>query len=100
MFKHVVMWKFKDSAENGSRNENLQKAKQLLDALPEKIAVIRNFEVGIDILHSSTSYDLILNSSFENQQALVQYQTHPEHVKVVEFLRKVQISKVVVDYVV
>ncbi len=81
MLKHIVMWKFKDIAEDASKEENLRTAKSLLDALPQKIAEIQGFEVGIDILHSDSSFDLILSSSFESQETLVTYQKHPEHVK-------------------
>lgn len=98
MLKHIVMWKFKDASEGGSKVQNLRRAKSLLDSLPPIIAEIQSFEVGIDVLHSNTSYDLVLTSTFNNQEALVAYQTHPEHVKVVEFLRKVQSGKIVVDY--
>jgi hypothetical protein len=98
MVNHVVMWRFKDEADGAKKAENVQKAKALLDSLPEKIPVIRFFEVGCDMLHSESSYDLVLISKFENQRDLLAYQSHPEHVKVVEFLRKVHMSKVVVDY--
>jgi hypothetical protein len=98
MLKHIVMWKFKEEAEGARKEENLGKAKALLDSLPLKIAEIKSFEVGIDVLHSDSSYDLVLYSAFENNDALVAYQRHPEHMKVVEFLRKVQVGKSVVDY--
>ncbi len=98
MLKHIVMWKFKEAAEGATKEENLLKAKSLLDALPPGIPQIKMFEVGIDILHSDTSYDLILISGFDDESSLVAYQKHPEHVAVVEFLRKVQAAKIVVDF--
>jgi hypothetical protein len=100
MLKHIVMWKFKEAAEAAGKDENLRKAKALLDSLPPIIREIKGFEVGIDFLHSDSSYDLVLISTFENAVTLAAYQTHPEHVRVVEFLRKVHAGKVVVDYVV
>lgn len=99
MLKHVVMWKFRDEAEGVDRKENLRQAKSMLDSLPGKIPAIRNFEVGIDVLHGTASYDLVLISAFEDAQGLLVYQTHPAHMDVVKFLRKVQSDKVVVDYV-
>ncbi len=98
MLKHIVMWKFKESAEGATREENLRKAKSLLDALPPRIPQIKIFEVGIDILHSDSSCDLVLISGFDDDTSLVAYQNHPDHVAVVEFLRKVQAAKVVVDF--
>ena len=98
MVKHVVMWKFKNGTVDATKEENLRKAKALLDSLPGMIAEIKSFEVGIDELHSETSYDLVLNSTFESKDAMVAYQQHPEHVRVVGFLRTVHMGKVVVDY--
>lgn len=98
MLKHIVMWKFKEAAEGAAKEENLRKAKTLLESLPAKIPQIKSFEVGIDILHSDSSYDLVLTSGFDNENFLSIYQKHPEHAAVVEFLCKVQAAKKVVDY--
>lgn len=98
MFKHIVMWKFKDEADGATRESNLRTAKHLLDALPSVIPEIEMFEVGIDCSQTPSSFDLVLNSTFANRAALEAYQNHPEHRKVVEFLRRAQSAKVVVDY--
>lgn len=98
MLKHVVMWKFKEVAEDAAKEENLRKAKSFLDSLPPMIPQIKLFEVGIDMLHSDTSYDLILISGFDDEVSLLTYQKHAEHVTVVKFLRKVQAAKIVVDF--
>jgi hypothetical protein len=98
MLKHVVAWKFKESAESAAKEENLHHAKALLEGLKDKITEIKSLEVGIDTMKTKQSYDLVLESEFDNVEALLVYQTHPEHVKVGEFLRKVQQSRIVVDY--
>jgi hypothetical protein len=98
MLRHVVAWKFKESAGGVGKEENLRQAKALLEGLKDKIAEINSFEVGIDAMKTKQSYDLVLVSEFDNIEALLVYQTHPEHVKVAEFLRKVQTTKAVVDY--
>jgi len=98
MLKHVVAWKFKETAENVPKEENLQRAKALLEGLKDTIAEIRSIEVGIDSMKTRQSYDLVLVSEFDSVEALLVYQTHPDHVAVGEFIRKVQSSRVVVDY--
>jgi len=98
VLRHIVMWKFKDSAEGSTKRENLLKARGLFEALPGTIPQIKALEVGIGIAEGEQFYDLALNSTFDNSEALVAYQQHPDHVKVVEFLRKVQTAKVVIDY--
>lgn len=100
MIKHVVMWKLKDFAEGCSREENAKKIKSMLEALVGKIDQIVSLEVGINISNSDMAYDAVLISEFENQQKLEEYRIHPEHVKVSEFVSKVRVSRVVVDYII
>ncbi len=100
MLKHIVVWKFRESAEGATREENLKTAKRLLEMLPSRIREIRRFEVGIDVSQGEQSYDLVLSSEFSDGQALHAYQVHPDHVRLVEFLRKVHQGRIVVDYVV
>lgn len=99
MLKHVVCWKVKDEVEGMSKSEILQKMKSMLDVLPSKIDVIKSFEVGIDTLHTDRSFDITLHSGFENAEALKTYATHPDHMEVVEFFKKVTEKGVAVDYV-
>ena len=98
MIRHIVCWKFLDSAQGAPKGENLRRAKGMLDALPRSIPEILALEVGIDTAHGETSGDLVLTGSFASQASLEAYQRHPEHQKVVVFLRNVQVSKFVVDY--
>jgi hypothetical protein len=98
MIKHIVMFKMKDSAEGANREENIQQVKSRLEALPEKIAEIRYFELGKNIIDSAVAYDLVLVSEFDSPESLVSYQRHPEHVKVFELVQKVCEQRAVVDY--
>jgi hypothetical protein len=98
MITHVVMWKFKDTAEGRGKDENLAMAVQQLKGLQGKIPEIRALQVGTDIVHSPQSYDLALVTGFDSLQALETYRDHPEHQRVVRFLRSVHGGRVVVDF--
>jgi hypothetical protein len=98
MIRHIVCWKFLDNAEGRSKEENLRKAKSMLDALPGSIPEILSLEVGIDMTRGPGSFDLALNGTFESAQSMQAYQRHPAHMSVVTFLRLVQSEKSVVDY--
>ena len=98
MIRHIVCWKFLPRAEGEEKAENIRKAKALLELLPGKIPEIASLEVGIDVMHSDTSFDLVLNGTFASVAALEAYQRHPDHLAVVAFLRRVQSAKTVVDY--
>lgn len=100
MVRHIVMWKFKANAEGAARSENLTRAKALLESLREKIPEIRYLQVGIDLCRTEASYDLVLTSEFADTEALRAYQRHPDHLRVVEFLRKVHEGRVVVDHII
>jgi hypothetical protein len=94
MLKHVVIFKFKKDAPESDK-ANVEKS---LKELPGLISEIKGFEVGRDILHSERSYDMGLVSLFDNVDAMKRYQVHPAHVTVVEKLKKIADSIVVVDF--
>src|SRR5690554_1990624 len=98
MIKHIVMWKFKEVAENNDKISNIELAKEKLLSLEDTVEVIRTIEVGINIKNSEASFDLVLLSEFENQHDLAVYQNHAEHKKVAEFIGKARDKRVVVDY--
>jgi hypothetical protein len=100
MIRHIVLWRFLDRAEGGTKEENLRKAKAMLDALPRGIPEILSFETGIGVTHGDRSFDLALNGTFDSVASLEAYQRHPGHLGVVKFLRRVQSEKSVVDYAV
>lgn len=98
MIKHVVMWKFQDTAEGRTKVKNMQLFKAGLEALVPIIPEIKSLEVGINEVESDASYDIILISTFATMEELKTYANHPEHLKVVEFCAKVRLSRVVIDY--
>lgn len=100
MIKHIVFWKVVDEYEGMSHEDILSKMKVMLEALPAKIDVIKELEVGKNYNGSSAAFDLSLYSAFDSEEDLTTYANHPEHLKVVEFFGKVVEERAVVDYVV
>lgn len=98
MIKHIVMFKLLDEAEGCSKAENAIKIKAILDELPAKITEIIDYEVGINILESARSMDIVLSSSFESFGDLELYMNHPEHVKAGEFVKKRRKEAFSVDF--
>ncbi len=98
MIKHIVMWTLKDSAEGADKAANAAKMKALLEALPGLIPVIRELEVGTDVFAATPACDIILYTAFDSRADLDAYQVHPEHQKVVAFVKQVVASRSVVDY--
>ena len=98
MFKHIVMWKLKESAAGNSRIENAHLIKSSLERLPMLIRQILDYEIGINISESPASCDLVLNSSFKSKEDFEIYRDHAEHKKVVELIRELSAKTHVVDF--
>lgn len=92
------MFRLKGQAEGATNIDNTLKLKRMLEELPSKIDQIKLYEVGINIADSPSASDIVLISGFESVESLNEYRVHPEHVKVLEFVRKVTDEARVVDY--
>ena len=92
MLKHVVVWKMKEE----NKLANMQKIKEMLEALPAKIDKIKSLSVGFN--ENGGEYDIILITDFENKNDLMEYDGHPEHQLVRQFVRSVVESRIAVDY--
>ena len=92
MIKHIVCFKLKEG-------EDVNKAKEVLLSMKGNIPLIRDIEVGVNILHSERSYDLILSVVLDDMKALEDYQNDPYHVNVVKtHMHKVRSASVAIDF--
>ena len=97
MVRHIVMWNFKDGFTTDENILNANRVKESLEALIETIEGIISLEVIISPL-SSSNRDIVLNSLFSSEQALANYQTHPDHVRVSNYVRTVMMNRSCIDY--
>ena len=81
MVKHVIVWTLKEEYSDAEKENIKKKIKEGLEGLKGKVPGIVEIKVEINGLASSNT-DLMLDSTFENEEALKGYSIHPEHVKV------------------
>lgn len=94
MIKHVVCFKLKDNSL-----ENCQKTRDILMSMKGKVDLLKDIQVGIDFLHSDRSYDIILETLFEDKKSLEAYQENPYHCEVVKkHMHAVRESSISIDY--
>ncbi len=98
MIRHIVLWKLKDNARGFSRGEIAVELKRRLEGLKELIPDLLELKVGFEFRSPAPSYEVCLNTLFKNEQGLANYQGHPEHVKVADFVREVTSDRATVDY--
>ena len=92
MIKHSVCFKLNDG-------ESPEKAKEVLLSMQGNVPMIKNIEVGVDKLHSSRSYDVILSVVLEDMQALELYQQDNYHCEVVKkHMHAVTKNSIAIDY--
>lgn len=98
MIRHVVMWRFRQAAGGGDREENRVRASAMLESLRGTVPAIRELEVGRNFAESPQAWDLVLQVTVATEEDLSAYLAHPEHRKVAEFLKEVVLDRAVVDY--
>lgn len=81
MVRHIVAWNYAEHFTAEENHRNALKMKEELENLIHMIPGIVSIHVYIEPLASSDS-DLLLDSVFDDEEALKAYIVHPEHVRV------------------
>lgn len=99
MIKHIVFFKLLEETGGHTKIENAQIIRNGLLALQDKISVLHNIEVGINIPNApKTDYDICLQCEFDSREDLNIYQQHPEHLSVSAYIAKCRLGRAAVDY--
>ena len=81
MVKHIILWNLKDEFSSEEKESIKADIKEGLEGLQGKIEGLVDIKVNTEGLASSTA-DLMLDSTFENEEALKFYASHPLHQEV------------------
>lgn len=83
MVKHIILWQLKDEIQ-GERRENVKQGiKAGLEGLSGQIPGLLDIKVRTECLASS-NVDVMLDSTFVDEDSLKTYATHPAHVNVAD----------------
>jgi len=94
MVVHIVLFEFKDE----NKKANMIQAKQMLENLMGAVPSLKSIDVGMNFSEEERAMDLSIITAFENKEDLEAYAVHPEHLKVVDFIKTVVVYSKVVDY--
>ena len=94
MIRHIVMFRFKADTPQTDRAAFLE----MLRSLPSKIAEIKSFEAGFDLVRAPRSFDLALVASYDDLAALERYAKHEHHLPVIERSKEICEQVVAVDF--
>lgn len=94
MIKHIVCFKLTDNSE-----ESKQAARKVLLSMRGQVPTVKEIEVGLDVLGSARSYDVILQVVVDDLNALEQYQHDQYHCDIVKTYMHAHTEKsIAIDY--
>ncbi len=99
MVKHIILWQLKDELSADDKIKVKADIKAGLEGLAGQIPGLIEIKVQTECLESSNA-DLMLDSSFEDEDSLKGYAVHPAHVAVADgVVRPNAKTRVCIDYV-
>jgi hypothetical protein len=88
------MFTFRESTTQDDIQEAQTQIEQLIDLVPG----VQHIKVGINFADEERAMDMVLISSFASREDLDFYATHPEHLKVIAFIKTIASYTKVVDF--
>ena len=79
MFRHVVMFNFKD----GTTEEQKEAMRAGLRRLPDLIPEIRAYRFGNDLGLREGNFEFVVTADFDGVEDFIVYRDHPDHQKVI-----------------
>lgn len=83
MLKHIILWKLKENLSEEEKTKIKADIKANLEGLVGQIDGLVSMNIRVDYLDSSSA-DIMMDSTFESEEALKNYQKHPKHVHVAD----------------
>lgn len=93
MIKHIVLWTFKENAQ-----DKIDTAAKMLVSLNGKVPQLLSIEVGRNLFSGGNHYQLGIVTKFNSIEDLEAYRIHPEHVKVADFLANIVEKRANIDF--
>lgn len=79
MIRHVVMFRFRDDADEAQR----QAAHDAIATMPAATGVTESYATGPDLGLADGNFDFAVVGDFADQDAYLTYRDHPEHRRIV-----------------
>jgi heme-degrading monooxygenase HmoA len=98
MVRHIVAWNYADGFSEEENRKHAEDMKRELENLKNLIEGIVSIQVLINPVDTSDS-DIMLDSTFESEEALKAYTIHPEHVRVgTNFVKPITQNRKCIDF--
>ena len=99
MFRHVVMWSFKEGNDAAKNAEGAKKVKAALEGLKDLVPEIVEIKAHINELPYSTK-DVMLDIIFADEAGFLAYMDNADHKAVFPVVGEYLTDRVAFDYIV
>ena len=97
LLRHIVGMTLRKDILDADKKIILQRIKSDLEGLKNVIPCIAELTVHIDLLPTS-NMEFVIDSAFANNDAFMEYQVHPAHASIAEFIGTVRADRTCYDY--
>ncbi|MBF0171581.1 MAG: Dabb family protein [Nitrospinae bacterium] len=94
MIRHIVFFTFRPEVPVAERERFADQLRRLKETVPE----VRELTVAFDVGKKGNSFELALDSSFDSMEAVEAYAVHPDHVKILDEVKRLCAATAKVDY--
>lgn len=99
MIRHIVMFKLDKGYTDEEKLKLLKEIHVQLMALKTLVEELKSINVYTNSKKASQdNYDLMLDTTFDNFKDLDKYQKHPDHQKVVSFMKSLKLQRSAIDF--
>ena len=99
MVKHIILWTLKPDLSEEEKANIKAGIKASLEELVGKVPGLIDVKVHIDGRLVSSNADVMLDSTLESEEALIEYALHPAHVAVAnEKVRPYTVQRSCLDF--
>ena len=99
MIRHIVLFKLDKSYSDEEKLKFIKEIHVQLMALNTTIDELKTINVYANSKKASQeNYDIMLDTTFDNFKDMEKYQKHPEHQKVVSFMKTLKLQRAGIDF--
>lgn len=99
MVKHIILWTLNPELSDEEKTSVKRGIKEDLEGLVGKVPGLLDCKVNIERRLASSTCDVMLDSTLENEEALRRYAQHPDHIAVAnERVRPYTVQRSCLDF--
>lgn len=99
MVKHIILWTLNPELSDEEKTSVKRGIKEGLEGFVGKVPGLLDCKVNIERRLASSTCDVMLDSTLENEEALRRYAQHPDHIAVAnERVRPYTVQRSCLDF--